>query len=243
MCLDVSNKRSCSCKSEIGIGGSKHTEHYTRAGGLAPKVTSQELGLSTPRLRIFYRISVRGVKFRGPWKFEVLTLPSMFWRFGPPYPGLHVSKAVSGKHDKSVLPRVNKPCPCHLERSQDVHKFVCPWNQDAPLLLNTAATTTTTTATATATTAAAAAPATATATTTTTYLLLLTTTYYYLLLLTTTTTTTTTTYYLLTTTYYYLLLLTTTTTYYYLLLPTTNYYYLLLPTTTYYYLLVGTSTC
>ena len=52
----------CDYMSETGIGGSKRTERWG-GGELTPKVAPRKLGLLTPKLTIFYRISVERGQF------------------------------------------------------------------------------------------------------------------------------------------------------------------------------------
>ena len=59
-----------------------------RGGELAPKVVLAKLGLSTPKLRIFYRNSAEKGQISGPPKIQSFHPPSNFRRFDPPYPGL-----------------------------------------------------------------------------------------------------------------------------------------------------------
>ena len=62
-------------------------QNVPRGGGeLATKVVLGKLGLLTPKLRNFSRISVE--KDRDPRKFKMFTPPSNFRRLNPPYPGL-----------------------------------------------------------------------------------------------------------------------------------------------------------
>ena len=70
--------------SETGIGGgSKRTERL-EGGELAPKVVLGKLGLATPKLRIFCRISVERGQIQGHPKIENFHPPSNFRRFDPP---------------------------------------------------------------------------------------------------------------------------------------------------------------
>ena len=72
--------------SETGTGGgSKRTEGY-RGGELTPKLAPRRLGLLTPKLAIFYRISVGRGKFQGPLEIQNFHPPSNFFgdEFSPP---------------------------------------------------------------------------------------------------------------------------------------------------------------
>ena len=77
-------------KDSQGRGGVKTYRTLEGGGELAPKVAPRRLGLLTLKSAIFFRISVEGGQFRGPWKFKIFTPPSNFRRFDPPYPGLQV---------------------------------------------------------------------------------------------------------------------------------------------------------
>ena len=69
-----------------------------RGGGgeLAPKVAPRRLGLLTPKLAIFCRISVERGQFQGPLKIQNFHPPSNFRRFDPPYPGLQKVRHEKG---------------------------------------------------------------------------------------------------------------------------------------------------
>ena len=56
--------------SETGIGGVK-TYRTLEGGELAPKVAPRRLGLLTPKLAIFYRISVERGQFQGPLEIHL----------------------------------------------------------------------------------------------------------------------------------------------------------------------------
>ena len=61
----------CKSKSlETGIGGVKTYRTLEGGGELAPKVAPRKLGLLTPKLAIFYRISVEKGQIQGPLKIQ-----------------------------------------------------------------------------------------------------------------------------------------------------------------------------
>ena len=65
-------------------------------GELGPEVLLGKLGLLTPKLRIFYRISVEmGVNFRDPQKFKIFTPALIFGGLTPP-PPIPVSNLLLG---------------------------------------------------------------------------------------------------------------------------------------------------
>ena len=68
--------------------GGQNVPNARGGGELAPKVVLGKLGLLTPKLRIFYRISVEKGQIQGPPKIKNFHPPSNFRRFYPPYPGL-----------------------------------------------------------------------------------------------------------------------------------------------------------
>ena len=69
-------------------GGSKNVPNARGGGELAPKVAPRRLGLLTPKMAIFYRISVERGQLQGPLKIQNFHPHSNFRRFDPPYPGL-----------------------------------------------------------------------------------------------------------------------------------------------------------
>ena len=74
--------------SETGIGGGSNVLNARGGGELAPKVAPRRLGLVTPTLATFYRISSEKGQIQGPLKIQNFHPPSNFRRFDPPYPGL-----------------------------------------------------------------------------------------------------------------------------------------------------------
>ena len=86
-CVCACNLQEIVHTSETGIGGVK-TYRTLEGGELAPKVAPRRLRLLTPKLAIFYRISVERGQFQGPLKIQNFHPPSNFRRFDTPYPGL-----------------------------------------------------------------------------------------------------------------------------------------------------------
>ena len=76
--------------SETGIWGGQNVPNARWGGGeLAPKVAPRRLGLLTPKLKIFYRISVERGQFQGALEIQNFhPLIAFFGRVDPPYPGL-----------------------------------------------------------------------------------------------------------------------------------------------------------
>ena len=72
--------------TKTGIGeGSKRTER--RMGGeLAPKVAPRRLGVLTPKLAIFLRISVERCQLQGPLRIQNFRPPLIFGDLTPPPP-------------------------------------------------------------------------------------------------------------------------------------------------------------
>ena len=64
--------------------GGQNVPNARGGGELAPKVAPRRLGLLTPKLAIFYRISVERGEFQGPLEFRNFHPPSNFRRFDPP---------------------------------------------------------------------------------------------------------------------------------------------------------------
>ena len=83
-------------------------------GELAPKVAPRRLGLLTPKLTIFFRISVERGQFQGPWKFKIFTPPLIFGDLTPP--PLSQSPTLCGK--LSGLPSLNL-----ISRGRDSQKI------------------------------------------------------------------------------------------------------------------------
>ena len=76
-----------------GRGGGVKTYRTLEGGGTRPESCPSKLGLLTPKLAIFYRISVEKGQIQGPLKIQNFH-PSNFRRFDPPpHPGLQVSKS------------------------------------------------------------------------------------------------------------------------------------------------------
>ena len=97
--------------SETGIGGGGVKTYRTLEGGgeLAPKVAPRRLGHLTPKLAIFYRISVEKGQIQGPLIIQNSPPPSNFRRFDPPYPGLQ--PAVGTSIVSKRVPLVSKELP------------------------------------------------------------------------------------------------------------------------------------
>ena len=72
--------------------GGQNVPNARGGGELALKVAPRRLGLLTPKLRIFYRISVERGQFQGPLEIQNFHPPSNFRRFDPPYPGLQAKR-------------------------------------------------------------------------------------------------------------------------------------------------------
>ena len=86
--------------SETGVGGGQNVPNARGGGELAPKVVLGKLGLLTPKLTIFYRISVERRQIQGPPKFQNFHPPSNFRRFDP-YPGLQYFQGLFGTPKKT----------------------------------------------------------------------------------------------------------------------------------------------
>ena len=72
--------------SPVNPGGGQNVPNARGGGELAPKVVTRRLGLWTPKLAIFYRISVENFEFQGPLEIQNFHPPSNFRRFDPPPP-------------------------------------------------------------------------------------------------------------------------------------------------------------
>ena len=68
--------------------GGQNVPNARGGGELAPKVAPRRLGLLTPKLAIFCRISVERGQFQGALEIQNFTLPPIFGDLTPPYPGL-----------------------------------------------------------------------------------------------------------------------------------------------------------